>query len=487
MTTGQPQSRHRNLKKGVGKLKNFPTFSYFPANLFFTGFINNMLIISNQQNYNPLFGTKNIPRAELEMLLAKDKSSAQIARKFGVTTGTIMRKIREYGLQLPSEKLRERFYNEALPLLEQGVSYANVRKLTGISEEYSRKWLKKNSYPSNKVLFAQHLEELYKQNYTDEQIADILYVEVSTIARRRGDLGLKRKLGRPQSNIDWQEILEMLKSGKTAPQIVKEFKISAKLLAEKIKEISGVTPKKIELEYRKNFVANCLAKGDNISSIAEKLNLSKEDIELAELIGLLHDIGRFEELKITKELNSVKFDHATHGSTMLFENGMIRNFIEDSQYDEIIKKSIENHSRLVIEKGLNERELLHSKIIRDADKLDNYRVKKEEKIEAIFPKRVNKKEDMEECLLSDKVYETVLNRECVNIYDRVTPLDFWVCILAFTFDLNFDVTYNIVKENDYINILIDRFDYKDIDTSIRMENIRNIINKFIDEKITNFK
>ena len=212
---------------------------------------------------------------------------------------------------------------------------------------------------------------------------------------------------------------------------------------------------------------------ENSKYIAEKLNLSKEDIELAELIGLLHDIGRF--------------DHATHGSTMLFENGMIRNFIEDIQYDEIIKKSIENHSRLVIEKGLNERELLHSKIIRDADKLDNYRVKKAEKIEAIFPKRVNKKEDMEECLLSDKVYETVLNRECVNIYDRVTPLDFWVCILAFTFDLNFDVTYNIVKENDYINILIDRFDYKDTDTSIRRENIRNIINKFIDEKITNFK
>ena len=171
-----------------------------------------MLIISNQQNYNPLFGTKNIPRAELEMLLAKDKSSAQIARKFGVTTGTIMRKIREYGLQLPSEKHRELFYNEALPLL--GVPCAKVRKLTGISEEYSRKWLKKNSYPSNKVLFDQHLEELYKQNYTDEQIADILYVEASTIARRRGDLGLKRKLGRPQSNIDWQEILEMLKSGK---------------------------------------------------------------------------------------------------------------------------------------------------------------------------------------------------------------------------------------------------------------------------------
>ena len=76
---------------------------------------------------------------------------------------------------------------------------------------------------------------------------------------------------------------------------------------------------------------------ENAKEIAKKLNLSKEDIELAELIGILHDIGRFEELKITKELNSVKFDHAGHGSKMLFEKGMIREFIEDSQYDNIIK------------------------------------------------------------------------------------------------------------------------------------------------------
>lgn len=93
---------------------------------------------------------------------------------------------------------------------------------------------------------------------------------------------------------------------------------------------------------------------------------------------------------------------------------------------------------------------------------------------------------MEESLLSDKVYETILSQKCVDIHDRVTPLDFWVCILAFTFDLNFDVTYKIVKENDYINILIDRFDYKDKETKNRMEDIRVIINKFIDEKINNY-
>lgn len=224
---------------------------------------------------------------------------------------------------------------------------------------------------------------------------------------------------------------------------------------------------------------------ENSKKIAEKLNLDKEDIELAELIGLLHDVGRFEELRITNELNSVKFDHAMYGSKMLFEQGMIRNFISDSQYDEIIKKSIENHSRLIIKDILDERTLLHSKIIRDADKLDNYRVKQEERIEAIFPTRVNSKEDMEFSLLSKKVYESILTKKCVDIHDRITPLDFWVCILGFTFDLNFGVTYKTVKEKDYINILIDRFDYKDNNTKKQMEHIRKIINEFINEKLNN--
>lgn len=222
---------------------------------------------------------------------------------------------------------------------------------------------------------------------------------------------------------------------------------------------------------------------NNARDIATKLKLSKEDIELAELIGLLHDIGRFEELKITKELNSVRFDHASHGVKMLFEKGMIRDFIADNQYDEIIKIAIDNHSRLAIEDGLDERILLHSKIIQDADKLDNYRVKKDESIEAIFPKRVKSIEDMENATLSDKVFETIQNKQCVDIHDRVTPLDYWVCILAFTFDLNFDVTYKIVKDNNYIDILIDRFHYKDTVTKRRIEIIRNIINEFVNEKI----
>ena len=37
--------------------------------------------------------------------------------------------------------------------------------------------------------------------------------------------------------------------------------------------------------------------------IAENLNLDVEDIKLAELIGLLHDIGRFEQMKVYNTFN----------------------------------------------------------------------------------------------------------------------------------------------------------------------------------------
>ena len=222
---------------------------------------------------------------------------------------------------------------------------------------------------------------------------------------------------------------------------------------------------------------------DNARLIAEKLKLSDEDIKLAELIALLHDVGRFEEITYLKQFDNATFNHAEHGVKMLFEQGLIREFIKENTYDEIIKVAIANHNRLAIEDGLDERTLLHAKIIRDADKLDNFRVKKEEKIEAIFPGRVKDKEHIETSTVSDKVYETVLNKECVNIYDRQTALDCWVCVLAFVYDLNFKETFEIIKGNNYIDVLIDRFTYVKAETKERMETIRGVIKEYIEERL----
>ena len=120
--------------------------------------------------------------------------------------------------------------------------------------------------------------------------------------------------------------------------------------------------------------------------------MNQENIELAKLIALLHDIGRFEQVKQTNDfLDSNNFDHANYGVKVLFEDKLIRKFIENNEYDNIIKKAIYNHNKYKIEENLNDAELLHSKIIRDADKLDNFRVKETEHFRNIFPSKYHQK------------------------------------------------------------------------------------------------
>lgn len=220
---------------------------------------------------------------------------------------------------------------------------------------------------------------------------------------------------------------------------------------------------------------------DNAIMISKELGLPEEDVKLAGLIGLLHDIGRFDELKNLKKFDSIANDHAMFASKLLFEEGLITKFIDTDKYNNIIKKAVENHNKKQIEEGLSEKELLHAKIIRDADKLDNYRVKQQEKIENIFPGIVDSKEDLENSLISDNVYNSVMKEECVDIKDRKYPLDYWVCVLAFTFDLSFKESLLIVKENNYINILIDRFNY--FNSNEKMNKIRIVLNNYIEKRI----
>lgn len=222
---------------------------------------------------------------------------------------------------------------------------------------------------------------------------------------------------------------------------------------------------------------------ESSKDIATKLGLSDEDIALAELVALLHDIGRFAEIDQTGSFDSAGFDHAAYGVKLLFEDDLIRTFVTDSRYDAIIKNAIGNHNKIAVQDGLDDRCLLHAKIIRDADKLDNFRVKKEEAVEAIFPGRAYCNEDIERSTLSDKVYATVVRKKCVDIHDRVTPLDYWVCVLAFVFDLNFKESYEIIKRSGYINFLIDRFAYSDVETRDRMEEIRSMMNDFVDRRV----
>lgn len=188
-------------------------------------------------------------------------------------------------------------------------------------------------------------------------------------------------------------------------------------------------------------------------------------------------------MTVMNSFDSGKFDHAAYGVKILFEEGLIKRFTEDERDYPIIEKAILNHSRLSIEEGLNDRALLHAKIIRDSDKLDNFNIKIKRKPNYLFKNIVKSKEEFENSEISDEVYRCIVNCNCVKLKDRKYPLDYFLCVLAFTFDLNFNESYKLVKNEDYINKLIDRFDYSLSETKQKMETVRKVINDYINNKI----
>ena len=65
------------------------------------------------------------------------------------------------------------------------------------------------------------------------------------------------------------------------------------------------------------------------NQLAKELELNEEQIQLATLIGLLHDIGRFKQYtEIGLGDNIEGFDHGDYGAKVLFEEGIIRKFID---------------------------------------------------------------------------------------------------------------------------------------------------------------
>ena len=210
--------------------------------------------------------------------------------------------------------------------------------------------------------------------------------------------------------------------------------------------------------------------------IAETLNLEKEEIEIAELIGLLHDIGRFEQQTIYKTYEDIEsIDHGELGVKIFKEKVYIRKYIRNNKYDEIINKAIFNHNKYKIENDIKDRKtLMFCKIIRDSDKLDILY----EAIE-IFWKNKTKIKDG----ISKKVLEDFKDKKLILNQDKITQLEKAIGIISYIYDINYIESFKIIKENDYINKIMDKFEIENNKVKEEFEEIRKIANKYIENKI----
>ena len=204
--------------------------------------------------------------------------------------------------------------------------------------------------------------------------------------------------------------------------------------------------------------------------LCEVLHLTSQQTDLACLIALLHDIGRFEQWKRYESFADYKtIDHALFSSELLFHQGLIRQFIDEPTYDHLIQISIEQHNKYKVDEGFHDEELLYIHLIRDADKLDNFRVKEEEKIETLLFKTLD---EVNHEKISDEVYQQVYDHQLVYSPTRQTSIDMWLSYIAFIFDLHFDESLQYIRDHHWVDRSFDRLQPCDKHTRQQYEILR---------------
>ncbi len=209
---------------------------------------------------------------------------------------------------------------------------------------------------------------------------------------------------------------------------------------------------------------------DNMVVLAKSMNLPTCDIELAKCIGLLHDIGRFEQHTRFKSFDDSNFDHGKYGEEILKEKDALKHFdIKKTDY-EVVYKAIRNHNKYQIEPNLTKRELLFTKMIRDADKLDI--------IYAIGNSEIKSVIHEDDTKIRDKIKKQFFDNKQVIIDEKETKSENIVVMFSFIYDFNFNTSFIILKHKKYYQKIYQRLRHKELFKPY----IEHIIN-YIDERI----
>jgi hypothetical protein len=192
----------------------------------------------------------------------------------------------------------------------------------------------------------------------------------------------------------------------------------------------------------------------NILLISKGSFLNRDGLILAESIGLFHDIGRFKQYEQYRTFrDSISVNHATLGVKVLSDNRILKSLPEKEQ--DMILSSIKFHNVLSAPDLPDGDTLLFLKLIRDADKLDIWRV--------FIEYFESAEEDRASAAglglpdgpgYSEGVLSYIFEKQVAPLSMLRTLNDFKLTQLSWVYDLNFAETFRLLLDRKYIDKII---------------------------------
>jgi putative nucleotidyltransferase with HDIG domain len=216
----------------------------------------------------------------------------------------------------------------------------------------------------------------------------------------------------------------------------------------------------------------------NMEKMAIRMELNEEQQLVAEAIGLLHDIGRFEQFRRYQTFyDKVSVDHADLGVSVLQELNVLKEWPQEAQ--EWILTAIKWHNKKALPEDLSETERLYCKLIRDADKLDIWRV-----VTAYYCRMDEETNNTLQLDLPDTPgyqpinVERIRQHEMVDLQDLKNLNDFKLLQVGWVFDINFATTLALLKQRNYLTPLFASLPNDDIIGELKKE-VENYIEKVL--------
>ena len=193
---------------------------------------------------------------------------------------------------------------------------------------------------------------------------------------------------------------------------------------------------------------------DNCRELGLESGLSGNDLRLAETIGLFHDIGRFEQsVRYSTLHDSRSEDHAALGVKVLKREGVLNHLSERER--EIIFTAIRLHNAKALPEIKDMDALFFCRLIRDADKLDIYRV-----VTDYYEGNRKRRNPLIELELEDRpayspaLVQDILNNRPSDARLMRTLNDMKLLQLGWVFDINFPPTLKRICEHRYLERIL---------------------------------
>ncbi|OQY33250.1 MAG: hypothetical protein B6241_08240 [Spirochaetaceae bacterium 4572_59] len=211
-------------------------------------------------------------------------------------------------------------------------------------------------------------------------------------------------------------------------------------------------------------------------SLARILDWPEEDIILAGLIARFHDLARFEQFsrfKTFKDKDSK--DHGDWGVELFEELNPLPPLMGEDR--RILLSAIRYHNKKSIPGGLTERERQHCRLIRDADKIDIYRVVTGSDVSFTG---VGSCEDNTTSPYLSLLIDNLLNGIQSDNTHLKTREELILLQLGWIYDLNYLESLRIIDRRGYLNLLIE-----ELPEGQDRDRIEKHIQKTVAEKLSN--